>query len=344
MTFYFKVNGEPIFAKGLNWSSPDAIFARIDDRRYQELLALLKDANVNMLRCCGVGIYEGDAFYDYCDAMGIMVWQDFMFSGSVCPQDKRFLDNVKREVAHQAARLRGHACLAAWCGDNEVDGWAYRDQGLQPGANTLNKKTIPDILAKLDPGRVYIPSCASSFHPGVPPNSDQEGDMHFYVHGHHYTANGAYEVRPSFVSETGYISCPDEATLRLFLPEGSLWPTDNVCWHYHAADTLRRALYTKENHYRIKALHDAIAAHGYTSAASLADFIERTQQVQADCYRGYIEHFWEMDCCGGILLWNVTDCWPQISDAVISYPCQPKKAYYAVKEAFAKIGNHKKPV
>jgi len=343
-SFYFKINDQPIFMKGLNWSPADALFARMNDRRYHELLSLLKDAHVNMLRCCGVGIYEDDAFYDYCDEMGILVWQDFMFSGSVWPQEKGFVDNVKREITHHVMRLRSRTCLALWCGDNEVDGWEYKNrQKLHPYANTLNKKVIPDILRELDPERIYRPSCAGSYDFDAEPNSDKEGDFHSYVHGHHFTANGQYDVRPSFVSETGYISCPDEETLRLFLSPEFLWPTANEQWHFHASDTMRRTLFTRANHYRIKALHDAVKAHYNTDATSLEDFIEKTQQIQADCYKAYIEHFREMDCCGGILLWNVADCWPQISDSIISYPCRPKKAYYAVKEAFGKIGNYKKP-
>jgi beta-mannosidase len=116
------VNGVPFFAKGANWIPADAFAPRVTDEWYDDLLSSADDANMNMLRVWGGGIYEDDVFYDICDELGICVWQDFMFACAPYPgYDEQFLENVKAEAIDNVKRIRNHACLALWCGNNEIE-------------------------------------------------------------------------------------------------------------------------------------------------------------------------------------------------------------------------------
>ncbi|MCS3868936.1 beta-galactosidase/beta-glucuronidase [Chryseobacterium ginsenosidimutans] len=131
-SFYFKVNGNPMYVKGTNWIPSDSFTPRITKEKYQKLIKDSKEANMNMIRVWGGGIYEDDEFYKTCDENGILVWQDFMFAGSFYPSDEKFLNNVKEEVKNQVNRLQNHPSIALWCGNNEIDeaivNWGYQKQ------------------------------------------------------------------------------------------------------------------------------------------------------------------------------------------------------------------------
>jgi len=201
---------------------------------------LVKECNANMLRVAGVGIYEKEPFYRLCDRLGILVWQDFMLNGLIYPQeDQDFMENLREEVKFVVKDLRNHPCIALWCGDNEGDSrWTNWD-GSHHYFNRINRELIPRVLQKLDTERPYIPSSPSSPDLEGDPNDYFSGDRHQYMHGADYRHpdfmhNPCY---PRFISETGYISCPDEEVLRQFLREDQMWPTDNKIWWYHSSDT-----------------------------------------------------------------------------------------------------------
>lgn len=330
-SFYFKINDRDFFAKGFNWTPLDALPARINKERYIEVLKLVKEANANMLRVWGGGIYEDEIFYDLCDKLGILVWQDFMFACANYPQTEAFLREVEREANYIVRRLRRHTCLALWSGGNENDAFRYWQVGKDYIKHRLSREILQKVCKKLNPQTPFIPD--SPFSPsGDDPNNTTEGDSHRWAHGTSYLSDFYMEDQSRFVSEIGHLSVPDKDVLLQFIPEDKLWPPFNEYWYYHSSDALRVGW-----KYRIQSLFDSIKANNLPEPKTLEEFIEVTQDLQAKAYVAWAEHYASLPHCGGILLWNVADCWPQISDAVIAYPLKPKKAYYAVKEVFGRI-------
>lgn len=329
-SFYFKINGRKIFVKGFNWTPADALPARISKERYEELLKLVKEAGANMLRVWGGGIYEPEIFYDLCDKFGIMVWQDFMFACGHYPEHEDFLKEVKKEAEVVVRRLRRHACIAIWSGGNENDMFRFWREGKKYVEHKI-RWILKDVCEELDPQTPFIPD--SPFSPsGDNPNDTNEGDSHRWAHGKSYEDDFYLKDKSRFVSEIGHISVPSKEVLLKFIPEDKLWPPFNEYWYYHSSDTLRVGW-----KYRIESLFQSIRNNKLPEPKSLEEFIEVTQELQAKAYVRWVEHYASVKECGGILLWNVCDCWPQISDSVIAYPLAPKKAYYAVKEIFSKI-------
>ncbi|MBK9192060.1 MAG: hypothetical protein IPM77_11395 [Crocinitomicaceae bacterium] len=174
-SFYFKVNGKPVFAKGANYIPQDMFLPRVTNEQTESLLQLVEESGMNMLRVWGGGIYESDFFYDQCDLRGILVWQDFMFANSLYPDSENFRQNVLREIDNNVKRLRNHPCIALWCGNNEIEvawhNWGWQKQyrfSEKDSAKIWNNykkifhQLIPDTLKTLDPSRSYIPSSPQS--------------------------------------------------------------------------------------------------------------------------------------------------------------------------------------
>lgn len=325
-SFYFAVNGRKTFMKGINWTPADALPGTIPASKYRTLVEMVKDTGANMMRVWGGGVYEPELFYELCSENGILIWQDFMFSCAAYPETAAFIKEVKAEANAVVRRLRKHACLALWSGGNENDtsfgrrfniGWDV----LQP------------ICKRLDPDTPRIPD--SPFDPAEKePYTPLRGDSHRWAHGTSYRSDFYLKDVSKFVSEIGHLSVPDIETLKTFIPENKLWPPHNEVWHYHCSDTIKTGW-----DYRIQSLFRSIEANGLPEPKSLEEFIEVTQTLQAEACRVWTEYYHSQPHCGGILHWNVCDCWPQISDAVINHNLEPKKAYYALKEAFAKISD-----
>jgi beta-mannosidase len=226
LSFGFRVNGRMVFAKGANWIPADALAGRITKEKTRDLLQSAVDANMNMIRVWGGGRYEPDSFYEACDELGLMVWQDFMFSCNLYPSTPEFLREVEAEVRENVARLHHHACLALWCGDNELIGaltWfpeskADRDRYLV-SYDRLNR-TIEAALKETDPTANWWPSSPS---PG-PLNfrdawhEDGSGDMHFWSVWHESKDFEHYrDVSPRFCSEFGFQSYPSMDVIRTFV-------------------------------------------------------------------------------------------------------------------------------
>lgn len=329
--FYFRVNNKPIFLKGMNWTPCDAIYARINDQRYQQLLDQVVTANINTLRVWGGGLYEAQSFYDLCDRMGILVWQDFMFSCGVYPQDDSFLQEVREEAEYIVRQLRGHASIFIWCGDNEVD-WVYLQENVPEfWKNKINRNVLAQVCRELDPSRPYVPSTPFS-HLQRHPNDAAEGDVHLWKHGSSYQDDYYAQSCPNMVTEIGHISLPDLYVMKSFIPKDKLWPPFNEHWYLHCADPNRSG-----DSYRVQSYFDSIQANGLPAPVNLEELIQMSQQLQSDATTYWIRHFASQPDCWGIFLWNLCDAWPQISDAYIAYPFHIKPALIAVRDGFAKI-------
>jgi len=231
----FVINGRPLQVKGANWVPPRIAPAEIQERDYRDLLELAVAGRISMLRVWGGGIYEQNAFYDLCDELGIMVWQDFMFACAVYPQNRAFSRNVRSEAEHQVDRLASHPSIVLWCGGNETDEtiiWAKEDRGddwtppFGPGGDKITRSVLPRVVAALDGTRPYIPSSPYNPHDQFDPRSTDAGDNHDYVysltdppgrtrnkHRQSKPYSAWHECRTRFLSEFGSGALPDAATI-----------------------------------------------------------------------------------------------------------------------------------
>ncbi|XP_049271945.1 beta-mannosidase [Rhipicephalus sanguineus] len=247
--FYFKINGVPIFAKGSNWIPADIFPERVTKAYIRDLLQSAKDANMNMIRVWGGGIYEKDYFYDLADELGILIWQDLMFSVSLYPADDDFLRSVATEVRQQVRRLQRHPCLIVWAGSNEnehdlyIGIWGSFSDYLDE-YRRLYVYTIKRVIDREDKSRPFVSSSPSNGRDGSPvllntslpvhlilnhsaiwkhgsPNSRERGDLHYYQSGGNTWYPGGYPI-PRFVSEYGLLSHPSPETMRKIAPESTL--------------------------------------------------------------------------------------------------------------------------
>ncbi len=334
-SFYYRINGKPVFIRGLNWTPGDAVLTRVDKPRIRELVNYAIKANVNLLRVWGGGRYEPDCFYEMCDEAGILVWQDFMLGCGIYPQTDEFTEEIDAEARYQIRRLRHHACLMTWAGDNENDAFYYYAGRMDFRNDRINRTVLAKAVSELDPDTPYIPS--SPFSPRLlNPLADTEGDNHLWNHDAPHDASPYAEDRSRFMSEMGRLSLPDMEVIKNFLPdESTRWPLQQPLWRFHCSDTERV-------HFgdRIESLLKCLAASNRYVPDNLEEMVEATQQLQADAYVYWIEKYAGMNICGGIILWNLADCWPQLSDALIAYPSTPKLAFAAVANAYEKIARN----
>ena len=226
-SFFIKVNGAPVFMKGANWIPADSFVTRMTDERYRFLLQSAVDANMNMLRVWGGGIYEDNRFYDLADELGLLVWQDFMFACSMYPGDEPFVESVRQEAIENVRRLRNHPSLALWAGNNENEaawkqwGWQIKfalpkkaQDRIWADYKRMFHEVLPAVVAAEDPGRFYTRSSPSANDDKVPPNKRNWGDMHFWGVWHAENPYEAYAENISrFMSEYGFQSFPELASV-----------------------------------------------------------------------------------------------------------------------------------
>lgn len=336
--FCFYVNGARFYARGTNWVPLDAFHSR-DRERLGKALDLLYESNCNCVRCWGGNVYESEEFFDYCDRHGIMVWQDFAMGCEKYPLDPSFAVRLAKEVESVVRRLRIHPSLALWAGDNECDlAFAYWCRALpdDPGRNTVTRKTIPDVVKRLDPWRDYLPSSPyiseAAYRSGAKLPEDHLWGPRDYFKGDFYRNAAAH-----FASEIGYHGCPAPDSIKKFISPGKLWsPVDNDEWQVHAAcmETEKDVPYT----YRIPMMSNQIKLFFGDQPDSLERFSLESRYCQAEAFKYFIEHFrsekWRRT---GLIWWNLLDCWPQFSDAVVDY-------YFEKKEAFDFIKRSQEPV
>lgn len=333
--FVFRVNGERILAKGTNWVPADAFHSR-DRDRIPEIMEFVADSACNMIRCWGGNVYEDDVFYDTCDRLGVLVWQDFAMACARYPQDDDFAMRLTEEVEAVVRRLRNHPCIALWAGDNECD-YNHFSVGMDPNANRSTRKTIPAVLHRLDPWRPYLP-CSPYFAPEMVKRGDMNcaPEQHLWGPRDYYKSRFYTESRYHFVSEIGYHGCPNRTSLERFLSPGALWPwhesdgrTPNREWRVHAADTTESS---GPYAYRIELMAKQVRELFGAVPDNLDDFILASQISQAEAKKFFIEMTrlgkWRRT---GVLWWNLMDGWPQFSDAVIDWYYGVKLVYYFIR-------------
>jgi beta-mannosidase len=336
-SFYFKLNGVPLYMKGANWVPLDSFHGRASRERYEYLVASAAEARMNMLRVWGGGVYEDDAFYDLCDEYGILVWQDFMFACAMYPGDRPFLRSVEREAADNVKRLRGHPCVALWCGNNESDeGWRnwgwQRQHGIGPADSArirrdyekLFHELLPAVVAEHDPGRPYVPS--SPRFGRADPRSLAEGDCHYWGVWHDGEPFETYRDKvPRFMSEFGFQSFPAFPSVERFIGPRDL--------HMDS-----EAVLAHQKHPRGNEIIRAYMDERYRAPADFRGFTYVSQLLQAEGVRTGIEAGRRaMPYCMGSLFWQLNDCWPAVSWSAVDYDGVPKALYYASRGAYAPV-------
>lgn len=339
-SFYFKIQGKTIYVKGANYIPSDAFVTRMTKNDYRKVLTMAKEANMNMLRVWGGGIYESDDFYDLCDSLGIYVWQDFMFAGAMVPGDKAFFDNVKEEVKYQVKRLRHHKSIVLWCGNNEVDEafnrWGWQKSFRIPPADSaklwndytrLFRDSIPKWVKEVDGSRPYI-STSPKYGWGVK-NSFTEGDSHYWGVWWGGEDFEVFEKKTGrFVSEYGMQAMPNyESILKITEAQDRYLFSDVLQNHQRAGNGYDKlAVYLKS--YMVDAEQ--------LKKLSLEDYTYLTQCVQYYGFKNMILiHRSKAPYNMGTLLWQLNDCWPVASWSITDYYNRaPKAAWYAVKEAY----------
>ncbi|MFT4662397.1 MAG: beta-mannosidase [Patiriisocius sp.] len=334
-SFYFKLNGKSVFMQGANYIPQDMFIPRVTDERYAALIGQVKDANMNMIRVWGGGVYESDLFYDSCDENGILVWQDFMFAGSLYPSDEAFLNNVKEEVTENINRLKRHPCIALWCGNNEIEvawnNWGWQNQygyssqdSIEIWNNylTIFEDVIPNALLENDPQRAYTSTSPLS-NWGTPENFNHSS-MHYWGvwHGRETFENFDKNVG-RFMVEYGFQSFPEIATLKKVMSDTSLYLESPV-------------MINRQKSYIGNGLISKHIEQYYDEPANFEEFVSRSQKTQALGMKMAISaHKSNQPHCMGTLFWQLNDCWPGPSWSVIDYYGNPKEAYEEVRQAFA---------
>ncbi len=328
--FLFKVNGERVFIHGSNWVPVDAFHSR-DKERIPAILELAVDLNCNMLRCWGGNVYEDDLFYEICDREGILIWQDFSMACAVYPQDEAFQRTLADEVRSVVRRLRQHACVALWAGDNECDqAWSWGGRRQDPNRNVLTRKVIPDVLLEEDPGRPYLPSSPYIDSEAFAKGEKYLPENHLWGPRDYFKSRYYTESLCHFASEIGYHGCPSRKSLEKFLSPEKLWPyQNNDEWILHSTSPIPGYdLYD----YRVELMAKQIRELFGEVPDNLDDYAFASQVSQAEAKKFFVELFrtsmWRRT---GILWWNLMDGWPQMSDAIVDYYFEKKLAYGYLK-------------
>lgn len=339
-SFYFKVNGNPVYIKGTNWIPGDSFSPRMTKEKYQYLIKQAKEANMNMIRVWGGGIYEDDEFYKACDENGILVWQDFMFAGSFYPSDEDFLNNVKEEVKDQINRLQNHPSIALWCGNNEVDeaivNWGYQKQFNYSKEDSLQVwKDYKKVFHELIPNTIKENASAdkSIYWPSSPSigwghkESLTEGDSHYWGVWWGEQPFEIYNEKVGrFMSEYGFQGMPTlETTKTMF----SGTPDLNL---------QNPTIKAHEKHSRGWQIIDEYIKRDYKLPADFVQYNYVSQLVQARGMQIAIEaHRRAKPYNMGTLYWQLNDCWPVVSWSSLDYLGNWKALHYQVKRSFDNI-------
>ena len=335
-SFYFKLNGKSVFMKGANYIPQDVFLSRVTPDKYESLIAAAKEANMNMLRVWGGGIYEQDLFYDLCDQNGILVWQDFMFAGSLYPDDVEFKENITAEVTENIKRLRSHPCIALWCGNNEIEvawkNWGWQDQysySVQDSIEIWNnyisvfQELLPELVAEYHLSASYTSTSPLS-NWGTAENFNH-GSMHYWGVWHGRESFENFETNIGrFMVEYGFQSYPEISTLLTVLADTSL-SLDSPLMANRQKSYIGNGLILEHiNQY-------------FDAPDSFEEFVGLSQKTQALGMQMAIEaHMSNQPHCMGTLFWQFNDCWPGPSWSVIDYYGNRKEAYQIVKEEFSK--------
>ncbi len=333
-SFTFIVNGVPIYAKGADWIPSDNFTMRISAEKYRYLLSSAVQANMNMLRVWGGGIYEADSFYDLCDELGILIWQDFMFSCSLYPGDEKFLNSVQEEATYQVRRLRHHPCIALWCGNNEIEmgwhDWGWQEKfpaTLWEDYLKLFHGILPEVCYAEDPSRTYWPSSpASDLDAIYNPNDSARGDTHYWGVWHKQEPFDFYQQHfPRFISEYGFQSFPEPESVRKFAIEAD-------------HDIFSPVMLIHQKSGNGNALIKSYMEKYFKIPKDFDHFLLLSQVLQAEGIKSGAEHFRRIrPRCMGSLYWQINDCWPVASWSSIDYYGRWKALHYYARRFYAPI-------
>ncbi len=331
-SFTFVINGVPVFAKGGNWIPADSFPTRITKDKYRELLESVRDTNMNMLRVWGGGIYERNDFYELCDEMGILVWQDFMFGCSLYPGDQAFLDNVRQEAIDNVKRLRNHPSIVMWVGNNEIESgwfhWGWKDQlpaKLWDDYLKIFYGVLPEVCGSLDPSRPYWPSSPSSKLEDDP-ESQKMGDLHYWQVWHASLPFSEYEKQfPRFMSEYGFQSFPQIETVNTYTVASD-------------HDIKSPVMMAHQRHPRGNQLIREYMLREYPEPKDFESFLYVSQVLQAEGIKIGAEHLRRiMPHNMGSLFWQIDDCWPVASWSSIDYTGRWKALQYYARRFYSEI-------
>jgi beta-mannosidase len=336
-SFTFIVNGVPVFMKGSDWIPADSFPTRLSEAHYEHLIRSAAEAHQNMLRVWGGGFYEDERFYNLCDRYGILLWHDFMFACYIYPHDEEaFLANLALEVEYNVKRLRHRACLALWCGNNEMEqgwvdwGWANPNDPLRSLERQAYEKffyhTLPDWVNMFDPDHAYWPSSASSNTPMENPNGQERGDMHYWDVWHGRKPFTAYRTTyPRFMSEFGFQSLPPIETVKTYAAEADWNMTSYIMEHHQRSGN--------GNGLMVGQMTDTFRLPRNFQMLTYVSML-----LQAEGIRYGVEH-WRRNKnrVSGTLYWQLNDCWPVASWASLDYFGRWKALHYSARRFYAPV-------
>ncbi|SHG69835.1 beta-mannosidase [Winogradskyella jejuensis] len=333
-SFYFKVNGVPVYAKGANYIPQHSFQNQVTDTRYEKLLDNVVNANMNMLRVWGGGIYENDIFYDLCDEKGILVWQDFMFACAMYPGVEAFLENVKYEAEDNVKRLQNHASIALWCGNNEnSEGW--HRWGWQANRSDEEKEEIWSNYLKVFDS--ILPNTVAQYtdtdywesspkYGRGNPKYKTEGDAHdWWIWHDAYPFEHLEENVPRFMSEFGFQSFPSHETIKYINQNDSIGISSEGFKNH-------------QKHTRGFQLIDEYMKRDFPVPDNGEDYVYMSQLLQAYGMRiGFEAQRRARPYNMGSLYWQLNDCWPSVSWSSIDYFGNWKALHYEVKRSFKDV-------
>ena len=339
-TFYIELNGRPVFAKGANYIPSDNFLPRVTPENYKRTILDAAGVNMNMLRVWGGGIYENDVFYDLCDEYGIMIWQDFMFACSMYPAEGALLDNIHQEAVDNVKRLRNHACIALWCGNNECQdawlGWGWKCEIERQNKEYADKiwaqyrqqyhVTLPGVVKEYAPGTFYWPSSPFAFEREMSGTTD--GDRHYWSVWHGKAPISDYDSEKSrFFSEYGFQSFPEFESVKRYAPYPEDWDirSEVMMSHQRGGD-------------HANGLIETYLLNEYKKPRDFRAFLYMNHVLQGDAIKTAIEsHRRQMPYNMGTLFWQHNDCWPVASWASRDYYGRWKAQHYYVRKAYDDI-------
>ena len=330
ISFEFVINGIPVFAKGGNWIPADSFPSRVTREKYRHLMESFRDANMNMVRVWGGGIYEDDYFYELADELGLLVWQDFMFACSMYPADKPFLETVRQEAIDNIKRLRNHPSIVLWCGNNEVEtawnhwGWKQRlPSHIWDDYLKIFARLLPEVVEEHDPETPYWSSSPSS---NFQDDSDSQkvGDVHYWGVWHASLPFEEYQKQfPRFMSEYGFQSFPDLETVKAYTKAEDRTGIETPVMLAH------------QRHPRGNQLIREYMLREFEEPKDFESFLYVSQVLQAEGMRIGTEHLRRiMPRNMGALYWQLNDCWPVASWSGTDYFGRWKALHYYARRFF----------
>ncbi len=336
------LNGIPVFMKGANYIPQDNFQNRVTKERYEHIIRSAAEANINMLRVWGGGIYEDDQFYKMCDRYGILIWQEMIFACAMYPCDEKFIESVRQEVIDNVTRIRNHPCIALYCGNNENEAawfqWGWKEKyneeaqrAFEHDAKKLFYEVIPSALHEADSTRYYHPTSPAAGFKNI---AASEGDIHYWGVWH---GKEPFERYPSnlarFVSEYGFQSYPELSTIAQYAqPEDRTLHSDVMLSHQRCMADERR---DKEYGNRLIQWY---MDQWYRAPKDFESYIYVSQVLQAEGVKVAMEaHRRAMPFCMGSLYWQIDDCWPVASWSSIDYYGRWKALHYTVKNSYASV-------